>query len=733
VTVTLTSSVTALPPAPAEAAREPYRIPKVADAVRLDGALDELVWQQALVLELAYETHPGDNIPAPVKTELLLAYSEKRLLVAFRAWDPEPSRIAAHLSDRDTIWEDDYVVVGLDTFNDNRRHYAFFCNPLGVQADRVSAAGGGGEDWDAIWDSAGQITADGYVVEMAIPFTALSFQHQEGDQVWGLRASRAYPRSVNHSIDLIPVDRDNNCYMCQAERVVGFSGVKPGRDLEIAPTFSALVSQEREDGAGSAFIESDRRSELGLTARWGVTPNLNLSAAINPDFSQVEADAVQLDINTQFAIFYSEKRPFFLEDADLFSTSMRAVHTRTIADPSWGARLTGKQGANAIGLFVAQDEVTNLMFPGSQGSASGSLEASSTGAVFRYRRDIGTASTVGMLLTGRQSGDYYNHLAGIDGNIRLTDKDRLKFQLLGARTRYSAAIAEEYDQPLAELQGTAIDIGYSHMQSNMAWWLDYSRVSPDFRADLGFISQVGYSSWTGGYEYLWRQSKAKWYTEASAGAIFTREVDHRGEPLLDKQLYHFHYFGKLRSHAHAFILRGSKGYDGDLFDNNKVVLSGGLWPSESLSLRLIYTAGDHIDYANSRPGTLLRLRPSVTYQAGRRLSLSLSNTFEELDVEGGRLYRASVGQLRASYQINRRTFLRAILQHVDYRFDPQLYVDDIDPEYRHVFSQLLFSYKLNPQTVLFLGYSDNHIGDHELPMTQTDRILFLKLGYAWLL
>ena len=158
-----------------------------------------------------------------------------------------------------------------------------------------------------------------------------------------------------------------------------------------------------------------------------------------------------------------------------------------------------------------------------------------------------------------------------------------------------------------------------------------------------------------------------------------------------------------------------------------------MWPTESLYLALMVRSGDQIDYTNVQPGKLLTWRPTLKYHAGRHLSLSLRNTFQSMEVSGGRLYQASIGELRATYQINRRAFLRAVVQHVDYRYTPELYTDEIDPRFRRIFNQVLFSYKINPQTVLFLGYSDNHTGDHQLPLTQTDRTAFLKLGYAWVL
>ncbi|MCP4547105.1 MAG: carbohydrate binding family 9 domain-containing protein [bacterium] len=203
--------------------------------IRVDGVLDDELWQEALLLEPGYEVEPGENIPAPVGTEVLLAYGVTHLYVAFRAWDPDPSAISARLSDRDEIWDDDWVRIVLDTFNDERRTYNFACNPLGIQADLIDSPEGGGAAWDAIWDCAGRIHASGYVVEMAIPFSSLSFQRREREQIWGVDAVRSYPRDVAHEIGLFPRDRSNNCYMCQSEKLIGFAGASPGRAIELDP------------------------------------------------------------------------------------------------------------------------------------------------------------------------------------------------------------------------------------------------------------------------------------------------------------------------------------------------------------------------------------------------------------------------------------------------------------------------------------------------------------------
>jgi len=317
----------------AKAGDVPYRVPLVETPVKVDAVLDEEVWEKAVKIDANIEVQPGENIPAPVRTEVLLAYSETHFYAAFRAYDPDPSQIRAHVSDRDKIYSDDWVALILDTFNDQRRTYDFFSNPLGIQGDQIENSGNGGGAWDAIWDSHGKITKYGYVVEMSIPFSSLPFQHIDGDQIWSFDAVRSYPRNVRHHIGAFPRDRNNNCYMCQSLKLIGFAGAIPGKNIEIDPTFSAGTTQERADETSGPFKVKDRSYDPGVTARWSFTPNMTLSATANPDFSQVEADVAQMDINTQFALYYPEKRPFFLEGADFFGTSLQAVHTRMLAEP----------------------------------------------------------------------------------------------------------------------------------------------------------------------------------------------------------------------------------------------------------------------------------------------------------------------------------------------------------------------------------------------------------------
>ncbi|MEJ2422560.1 MAG: DUF5916 domain-containing protein, partial [Acidobacteriota bacterium] len=484
----------ARPPAQTARRKTPYRVPRVNAPVKIDGVLNDAAWKQALVLNVDIEVQPGENIPAPVKTQVLLAYGPKELYVAFRAYDPHPSRIRARYTDRDKMYSDDYVKVVLDTFDDQRRAFEFFCNPLGVQGDAIQTADSGAStDWDAIWASAGRITPDGYTVEMAIPFSSLRFQKTAGPQVWGFDAVRSYPRGVTHTIGLFPRDRGNNCYLCQADKIEGFAGADPGKNLELDPTLASTYSQYRPDFPYGRMVKKDFKVEPGLTVRWSPTPNLALNAALNPDFSQVEADAAQLDINTRFALYYPEKRPFFLEGMDYFQTTVPIVYTRTLADPAWGLKLTGKIGRGTLACFSVQDRQTNLIFPGSQNSQSGSLGEGSLGSVLRYRRDLGKSSTLGATATSREGPGYSNRVFGMDTTLRFTDRDTLNLNAYGSWTKYPGSAAAAYGQPEGLFGGYAADLMYIHATRNWEYYAHYQDYGENFRADLGYVPQVGFT------------------------------------------------------------------------------------------------------------------------------------------------------------------------------------------------------------------------------------------------
>ena len=255
-----------------------------------------------------------------MQTTAYLVEDGARLLIAFDARDPDPGSIRAYLRDRDTAYYDDFVGIVIDSFGDQRYGYEFFVNALGVQMDlsQDDVNGNENDNWDAIWDSAGRIDADGFAVEMAIPLSQLRFARTDGERVWGIDLLRFRPRTARTRISNNPLDRGSNCYLCQFERIRGLAGVEPSRNLEIVPSLTTGRTDRQPDPLVDSLEAGDSETEVGLNVRWAMTQDLTANLALNPDFSQVEADVPQLDINSQFALPYPESRPFFLEGADYF-------------------------------------------------------------------------------------------------------------------------------------------------------------------------------------------------------------------------------------------------------------------------------------------------------------------------------------------------------------------------------------------------------------------------------
>ncbi len=715
--------------------RPTYQIPRTTTAIDIDGLLDDEIWQHALTVDLPYETSPGDNTPAPVFTECYLAYDESSLYVAFRAGDGEPSRIQARLTDRDNIWHDDRVGIMIDPFNDERRGFEFLVNPLGVQMDAARNDVGGDNErdvsWDAIWDSAGRIDAEGYTVEMAIPFNSLRFPRTQDEQTWGFAAARQYPRNVRYEMMSVPNDRDATCFFCQTGKLAGFVGISPGRNIEFAPTFTASRN-DQPAVAGGSLQDGEAEEDVGLSARWGITPNVSLNATFNPDFSQVEADVAQLSVNERFALFFPEKRPFFMEGADFFQTPFQVLHTRTVVDPSWGFKTSGKEAGNGFGAFVASDEAANLLIPSNQSSRFGVADGDVTTGVIRYRRDVGEASTLGVIATAREGDDYYNRVYGADGFLRLTSTKTARFQLLGSATSYPTAVADAYGQTAETMDGFAGRMNLAHDSRHWRLWGNYEDLDENFRADAGFVPRVDARTYRGGFQRrFWGQGDG-WYTWLGMGVEGSRIEDHGGKLTDENVALVTHYNGPWQSYLNLRLVKANSYYNGDMYDNDRVFFTTNFIPTDDLRFWCAGSIGNAIDFANSQPAWRVWGGPGIEYRFGKHVSLFLDHSYEELSVHSKRLFVANLINMNLDYQFTSRMRARAVLQYLDVSRDTDLFAATVNEDDNDLFSQLLFSYKVNPQTLLYLGYSDDRYGDEGAQtMRQVDRTLFFKVGYAW--
>lgn len=714
----------ATPPAAAAATS----IPRLAGGIVVDGVPDEAAWQQAAAIELVYEISPGDNTPAPVRTTMRIGHTDDALYLAFHAEEPDPSRIRAHLTDRDGAFNDDFVGIMLDTFDDNRRNYEFFINPLGMQMDLIREEATGKEDssWDGLWTSAGRITADGYEVEVRIPFSTLRFRDTDGVRRWGVIAYRNYPRSIRRQLANVVVPRGSNCLLCQSARIEGMAGVVQGRNLEVVPTLTVTDAQSR-DADRAPWGGDGLRVEPGVDVAWAPSPNLTFNATLNPDFSQVESDQAQLDLTSNFALYFPEKRPFFMEGADYFNTPFQVLYTRQIADPDYGLRVTGRTAAGAYGAFVARDATTQLLVPGVLGSSIDVLEQQADVAVGRYRHDFDAHTSVGVVATLRHGDDYRNDVAGVDGRWQRGNHTLLA-QLLRSQSEYPGALAFDDAAP----EGDAWKVDYSWAKrgwSLSAWHID---VDPGFRADLGFIGQVGYDKSLLGGSRTWFGEKGAKITSIRLSGDF--DITHRFDgQLLERELEaQLSFNGPLQSNFGVQGLTRARFWDGRLFDESYLNLFGNFTPRSGVQLGANLRVGPQIDLAAARAGQGRYIDVWGNLLIGRGYSLNFDLFRQSLQRDGGTAFSATVFDTRFGWQVDPRQRLRIAVQASTVDKDPALYVAAVNRHSRNLATQVVYSYKVDPRTVLYAGGTiGGYLDDDNTDLFASTRGVFLKLSYGW--
>jgi hypothetical protein len=711
--------------------RRRLTVPRAAAPVRVDAVLDDEAWRGALRVDLPWEVAPGNNTPARVATRCAMVLGDDTLYFGCDADDPAPSGIRAFYADRDDTASQDQLGLVLDTFNDARRAYMFTLTPLGVQADGIfdQQRLEDHPEWDAIWTSAGRLTATGYVVEAAIPLRALRFGAGADPQTWGFYFWRIWPRSEHVQTRSAAADPRGNCALCTAEWLTGLSDLEPGGRFDATPTLTGTRTDRRtaEEGTPDA---GDASVEAGLDGRWGITSDLSLNVTINPDFSHVEADAAQLDVNNRFAISFPEKRRFFLEGADVFRTPVEAVFTRTIADPSFGAKLTGRVGATGLGVIVARDAVTNVVVPGLTGSRTVSTAADGTTLVARARRDLAGATTIGGLVTMREAGGYGSELAAIDGEFRPVRALTVSVQALASATR-GGELAPDDPRTRRGFAGHA-----SGRFTTRSWNVQaaYDLRSPDFRADAGFVTQVGYTRREITVRRIFWGRPDGWLTRFTLGAAHWPLDDRDGRLQGRWQYVSAEYVGPWQSRLALYARRRTEVFQGVRYDFYTPYYGLALQPSGALSVVVNAYMGRDIAYDYARLAHLREVHPSVTARVGRHLDARVSYMRQTLTDRGVTLLDADVAQIRAVYTFTTRAFVRAIVER---RGTTRL----LEPAATHarttsLLSQLLFSYKINPETAVFVGYGDDYLDDgvaagRPARLEQISRTLFFKVGYAF--
>ena len=719
--------------------KQNYALTHQEEKITVDGVMDEAVWKVATKMVLKYENNPGEGLAAPVKTEVYFYENGKSLNVAIIAYDPNPELIRASLRDRDALWDDDYVGIIIDTFNDQRSGYEFFVNPLGAQADvRMDDTNGWNEDasWDAIWDSAGQITEFGYVVEMSIPFTVIRFPQADGKLTWNVAGLRDYPRDVLRQMATYKDDRNIKCNLCQFDQMVGFESVKQSNNFQLTPTLTISRQDEKLIVPGD-WEDGDTDVEPGLDIRWGITQDMVLNATINPDFSQVEADSGQLDVNNTYSLFYPEKRPFFLDGASYFATSnFDFVHTRNIAEPDVGVKLTGKTEQHSYGLMIANDKNTSFLMPGNSGSGIAVLNDESETTVARYKMDVGERNDIGVLVTNRQATDYQNTLVSVDGNYWFSQTDSLRYQIAHSESDNPTAVQEDFDVA-KEQEGNAYSLSYSRQTRDYNLNANYTNVEEGFRADLGFQSQANYEEVLLGGSQTWYGTQNDTLTQWGYFGHWSKTYDQDGKMLEQEYKLTGEITGPMQLYANFGFIHRENYFDDEYFFENQAQTYLHFRPISELKLQFFTRIGKQIDYANTQLGDVFNFETTATWDANKHINIDFSHNYGQLDIDSKRLFTANQYDVRLGYQFNMRSILKLVVQYTDIDRDADMYsYDDIEDRpneiNRYFSTQLIYSYKINPQTLFFVGYSDGGFQDDNLDELERDqRTVFTKFSYAW--
>jgi len=493
---------------------EPIAIPKFDKPPVIDGKLDEEVWQKAAVLKDFYQIQPGDNVPPSKPTEVLIGFDPKFLYIAFKATD-EPDKVRATVAKRDNIFNDDYVGFMLDTFNDKRKAFEVFFNPFGIQGDGIITEGRG-EDFsvDLLIESKGIVHETGFNVEIAIPFKSLRFEAGEG-KLWGAHFFRRIQRLQSELDSWMPMSRSIDSNLSQAGHLTGLVGISVERTIELIPSLTVAqnsrfvpsfnpTAQAIDPGR---IVNEPVRLEPGLTAKFIPSSGVTVDLAINPDFAQVEADQLVVTANQRFPIFFSEKRPFFLEGIDIFQTPITAVHTRAIVDPDVAVKTTGKRGRNTFGLMVASDNGPGNLNADDRGALNSCFDRRALDprvicnaerfvdknayiGVLRLKRDVGKENSIGMLATSYSFIDKHNEVVGADGRFRLDKQTTASFQLLGTTSRNFFFDPDDGVTRYRTGNGLGYTVDYNVAGRNWAWEIYGEGFTQDYRADVGFVQRT---------------------------------------------------------------------------------------------------------------------------------------------------------------------------------------------------------------------------------------------------
>jgi hypothetical protein len=670
------------------------------------------------------QREPGDGTPVSQSTTAYLSYDDDHLYVVFVCRD-DPAAIRANIARREAVAGDDAVAVYLDTFHDRERAYMFMVNPLGIQLDGILTEGQSDDySFDAVWDSEGRLTADGYVVRLAIPFRSLRFPRRR-QQSWGIALARLIRRN-NEQAYWPHLTRRVQGFVPQFAAIDGLLDVLPGRNIDVSP-YGVLAQARLRDGADRFETSGERR--MGVDAKVVIRNALSLDATVNPDFSQVESDDPQVTVNERFEVFFPEKRPFFLENAAFFQTPINLFFSRRIVDPELGARTTGKLGRWAVGAIAIDDRDAGRL------SADDPLAGRRAGiGAVRLQREVGEESTIGLLVTDREFAGRSDRVFGIDTRWKLNRNWAAAAQLARSDNR----------APDGTRSGTGAFAEIQHDGRHLDYSGRYAGFTPAFAAPLGFVHRVGFHEIEQQSEYKWRPDRG---SVVSFGPAMSALVNwDRTGRLQDRELAgSFRVELTRKTEVELARVEALERFAGVVFRNHANTLSVDTEWCRWLGGEAAYswgTAVNHDPAPGLAPfqGRATDAEISVTVRPGPRLRLDQAYVASALESDGSRVFTEQRLRTRITYQFSRFLSVRGIVD--EQVVTPNVALTDEEHE-RRLGGDVLLTYLVNPGTAVYVGYIDRYedieiapdgrsrLGQIERPRTSVARQAFVKISYLW--
>ncbi len=725
----------------------------------VDGRLDDAVWRDAARITGFVQQRPLDGAPATEDTDVYLAYDNSNIYLAVHAKYQDPGIMRANRVDRDRAdFSDDTISVYFDTFLDQQRAYVFSVNGYGVQGDSIVAGRGGGggfgggrrggrgggggsrggvprgdRSWDALYSTGGQLVEDGFTVEMSIPFKSLRYPQRGNDlpHTWGFQIVREI-RGKDETLVWSPISRDIAGFLPQMGVLDGMTGLSTSRNIEIQPTFTAFRFGSFDADVGKA-VDGKPRPEGGANFKYGVTSNLIADFTLNPDFSQIESDRPQVEVNQRFALFFQELRPFFLEGAEIFQIQapVTVVHTRTIVDPLYGAKLTGKAGKTTLGVLYTNDEGASL---GIDDPFNPAFDQSAQTFVGRVRYDLYSESFIGAIFTDREFLDGYSRLAGLDSNFRVGDTHQLGFRALGT---------QHLSDDTLQSDGYLMDFGFRKRGRNLSYSIDAFSLSPDFKTDIGFVRRTDMQRYDTSIQYQWWPESwvLSWGPQVRYGQ------NYNFDQVLEDENLSAGLSGNFAKNIRANLTanRDMERFEGINFTKQNYRLFGNVNTSRLIGFGGGLSWGDQIyfDRANPFIGLETALFAFIGFRPVSRFQSQINiNTSRFSDPGGFFVHGINDGERDENGQIFDVKIIRALST---YQFTDRLLfrnITEVNTYDETLGLNFLFTYRVNSGTAFYIGYDDHYLQREQFEIEdqvnitgtgyqQTNRAVFTKIQYLF--